>query len=137
MAYRQIYSTNKFNAKRQDYNGKWYHSKGEAAYAAELDWLQKAGEIKSWERQVKIDLKVNGIHITNYFVDFKVITKDGIVQYHEYKGVETPDFIIKWNLLHALIDEIDPGAELILIKHKSNFKPKNAKFKLPKKHKTS
>ena len=122
MAFRVRKSTNKFSAKRTDYNGLWYHSKGEASYAQELDWLVKSGDIKSWERQVKIDLKVNGIHITNYFVDFKVITKYDTIQYHEYKGVSTPDFLIKWNLFHALINEIDPGAELVLIQHSSNKK---------------
>lgn len=124
MSYRQVKSSNKFKAKRQDYGGKWYHSKGEAAYAEELDWRMKAGEIKSWERQVKIDLKVNGVHICNYYVDFKVIDKHGAVSYHEYKGMETPDWRIKWNLFTALINEIDPGAELIVIKHQSTYKPK-------------
>lgn len=124
MTYRQITVSNKYRAKKQEYDGKWYHSRGEAAYAQELDWRKKAGEIKSWERQVKIELKVNGILITNYYVDFLVVTKDGIRQYHEYKGYKTADFILKWRLFQALIDEIDPGAELVLIQHKSNYKPK-------------
>jgi hypothetical protein len=110
-------STNKFKAKKQDYDGKWYHSKGEAAYAQELDWRIKAGEIKSWERQVKIELKVNGVLICNYYVDFKVITKHNSVEYHEYKGFETSEWKMKWKLFTALLNEIDPGAELIIIKH--------------------
>lgn len=124
MSYLQITVSNKYRAKKQEYDGKWYHSRGEAAYAQELDWREKAGEIKSWERQVKIELKVNGILITNYYVDFLVVTKDGTRQYHEYKGYKTADFILKWRLFQALIDEIDPGAELVLIQHKSNYKPK-------------
>jgi hypothetical protein len=122
MTYRQITASNKYRAKKQEYDGKYYHSKGEAAYAQELDWRKKAGEIQSWERQVKIDLRVNGIHICNYYIDFRVTLKDGTVQYHEYKGVETPDWRIKWNLLNATINEIEPGAELIVVKHKSTWK---------------
>lgn len=123
MNYRQIKSSNKFKAKRQDYNGKWFHSRGEAAYAEELDWRIKAGEIKSWEGQVKIPLNVNGVHITNYYVDFKVITKHDSVEYHEYKGFETPEWRMKWALFTALLPEIDPGAELIVVKHQSFYKP--------------
>lgn len=117
-------SENKFKAKRQEYDGKWYHSKGEAGYAQELDWLKKAGEIKSWERQVKVPLKVNGVLICNYYVDFKVTTKHDTIQYHEYKGFETAEWKMKWQLFTALLNEIDPGAELIVIKHRSAYKPK-------------
>lgn len=121
--YRQVKSSNKFNAKGRNYNGQWYHSTGEMNYAQELDWRLKAGEIKSWDRQVKIPLVVNGVHIANYYVDFKVIDKHGAVQYIEYKGFETPEWRMKWNLFHALLPEIDPGAELIVVKHKS-YKPR-------------
>lgn len=124
MQYRQIKSSNKFKAKKQDYGGKWYHSKGEAAYAEELDWRIKSGEIKSWDRQVKIPLRVNGVLICNYYVDFKVITKHDSVEYHEYKGFETAEWKMKWQLFTALLSEIDPGAELVVIKHRSHHKPK-------------
>ena len=82
-----------------------------------MDWRIKAGEVLSYERQVKIDIRVNGVHITNYFIDFVVTMKDGTRVYTEYKGAVTPDWQIKWNLLNALIHEIEPGAELLLVKH--------------------
>lgn len=107
---------NKYNAKTTEYKGLKYDSQREARYAAELDLLKRAGEIKEWERQVKIDLKVNGIHICNYFCDFRVITKAGIVQYHEVKGFVTELWRLKWKIFEATINEIDPGAELIVIK---------------------
>lgn len=113
-------SSNKFNAKSTTYNDQFFHSKGEAGYAMELDWRIKAGEIKSYTRQHKIDLKVNGVHICNYFVDFRVINKHGGIEFHEYKGVSLEAFEIKWRLLQATIDDVEPGAELILIKHKSS-----------------
>jgi hypothetical protein len=117
MSFRQIKSKNKYNAKGRNYNGQWYHSTGEMNYAMELDWRKKAGEIKDWERQVKIDIRVNGMHITNYFIDFKIIHNDGSVEFLEYKGMETPLWQLKWNLLLALRDELIPGAELTVVKH--------------------
>lgn len=107
---------NKYNAVSQNYGGKRYDSKKEAKYAQELDWLLKAGKIQSWDRQVKIDLKVNGHHITNYYCDFKVINEHGGVEFHEVKGFVTAVWEFKWALFHALIDEISPGAVLIVIK---------------------
>lgn len=113
---KQTKTKNKYNAKGQEYDGKWYHSKKEARYAEELDWLKKAGKIQDWKRQVKIELNVNGRHICNYYVDFKVIDPHGAIEYHEVKGFETQEWRIKWALFHALIDEIDPGATLVVIK---------------------
>lgn len=107
---------NKYSAKKQTYNGQSYHSTGEARYAEELDFLKMAGDLKSWERQVKIPLIVNGVLICNYYIDFKVITKHNTIQYHEYKGFETMEWRMKWKLFTALLNEIDPGAELLIIK---------------------
>jgi hypothetical protein len=119
MSYRTRKASNKYKAIRQEYGGRWYHSKGEAAYAEELDWLKKAGEILEWIPQYKIELRVNGILICNYYCDFKVIMKDGSVEFREYKGVKLQDWMIKWKLLQALKDEIEPACELVLIEHKS------------------
>lgn len=114
---KQTRKKKKYGNKTQNYNGRWYHSIKEARYAEELDWLKKSGDIISWEPQVKIDLRINGKHITNYYCDFRVVTKDETVQYHEVKGFETPDWRLKWAMLTALKDEIlEPGAELIVIK---------------------
>lgn len=107
---------NKFNAKKQTYNNFKYDSKKEASYAMELDWLIKGKKVERYERQVKIDLRVNGIHICNYYCDFKVWLTDGTIQFHEVKGLELPLWKFKWKLLEAIIDEIEPGAELIVIK---------------------
>jgi hypothetical protein len=124
MAYYQKLTKNKYNAKSQEYNGEKYDSKGEAGYAQELDWRIKAGELLSYERQVKIPLKVNGVLICNYYADFMVTDKYGALQLHEYKGMILPLFQLKWKLLQALKEEIWPdGIELIMIQHKS-YKPR-------------
>lgn len=113
--YRQIRS-NKYGAKKQEYGGRKFDSKGEAGYAKILDLRKQAGEIQEWIPQYKIPLKVNGVHICNYYVDFKVIMSDGSVEFHEYKGMIMQLWQLKWRLLEALKDEIEPGAELVLIK---------------------
>lgn len=113
----QTKKKNKFNAVKQIYKDKKYDSTLESKYAQDLDWRIDAGEVERWERQVKLDLTVNGVHITNYFIDFKVYYPDGSVEYVEVKGVKTAAFIIKWKLLLALKDEIlEPGAELLIVK---------------------
>lgn len=108
---------NKYNAKSQQFGGRTYHSKFEARYAEDLEWRKKAGEIVEIKPQYKIDIKVNGVHITNYYCDFRVVLADGTVQYHEVKGVALPLWVTKWRLLNALKEELlEPGAELIVIK---------------------
>ena len=92
----------KFGAKRQEYNGIKYHSKGEAGLARDLDFRVRAGELKSWRRQVPISLDVNGMHICNYICDFELTYPDGTIEYLEYKGFETPVFRLKRKLLEAL-----------------------------------
>lgn len=106
----------KYNNKTKQYGGRTYDSIREANHAEELDWRIKAGEVWNWVPQYKIDLKVNGKHICNYYVDFKVVMKDGSVQFHEVKGMVLPLWQLKWALFEALIDEIEPGAELLVIK---------------------
>lgn len=113
---------NKFNAKGRHYAGMWFDSTGEMNYYQELEWRRKAGEIKDIECQVKIPLDVNGVHITNYYIDFVVTHNDGSHEYIEFKGMEMPLWKMKWNLLTALMDEIDPGSEMTLVKMKS-YKP--------------
>lgn len=121
MAYRQIWfepRSSKYKAESQNYGGKWYRSKFEASYAMNLDWRLKAKEIQAWEYEPRISLDVNGVHITNYFPDFKITNADGSVEYHETKGFETADWKIKCNLFVALLQEIDPGAEYYVIKER-------------------
>lgn len=116
---------NKFNAKKSDYNGLKYDSKGEASFAMELDYRMKAGEIIDIQRQVNIPLVVNGIKICSYVADFIVTDKHGGKTLYEYKGLIMPLFQLKWKLLNALRDEIFPnGMELEMVMHKSYNKKK-------------
>ena len=109
-------SKSKYRNVTTEYNGLKYDSKLEAKVAQDLDWKMKIGEIKEWRRQVKIPLAVNGVHITNYYIDFIYTDKHGQRVYLEAKGMETDVFKMKWRLLTALINEIDEGAEMIMVK---------------------
>ncbi len=103
---------NKYNSKKTKYNGRVYHSALEASYATDLDWRKKLGEIKEITPQFKISIDVGDVHITNYFMDFKVELPDGRIEMHEVKGMETQLWRIKWRLAKAL----NPDWNFILIK---------------------
>ena len=77
-------------------------SKKEAGYAQELDLRKKAGEIKEIDPQFRLRLDVNGFHICDYLVDFRVVMADGSEELHEVKGWETMLWQYKWRLTEAL-----------------------------------
>ena len=108
--------SNKYNSVFQTYNGHSYHSKKEANYAYTLDIRKKAGEIKDIIPQFKLEIYVKGKKICNYYVDFKVVLPDGLVEFHEVKGFETNLWRLKWKLTQALLEEIEPNSKLILVK---------------------
>jgi hypothetical protein len=107
-AYPKPRSKNKFGAVKQTYKGYSYHSKAEAKYAFELDLRKKAGEIKDWHRQKKVELfGENGMRVCNYYMDFVVEENDGSTTYVEVKGFKTP----LWNLKRKLMEDKIKGME--------------------------
>jgi hypothetical protein len=100
----------------QRYGDRTYHSKAEARYAQELDFQIKAGEISSWEPQYKVSLDVNGQHIANYFVDFKVVMPDGGIELHEVKGFATEIFRLKRLLLEATVLHDHPEIKYVVVR---------------------
>ena len=68
----------------------------------ELDKMKLVGEVTEIIPQYKIDIRVNGKHICNYYMDFKVIKSDGTIEFHEVKGFETD----VWRLIDAVDDYI-------------------------------
>lgn len=107
---------NKYGAESTTYDGNRYDSRKEAAYAATLDMLRKAKipseRVKSYERQVRIPLEVNGVTVAHWRIDFVVTYADGSVRYEEVKGYETPEYRIKRRLFEAIY----PERELKVIK---------------------
>lgn len=106
---------NKYSAQKSDYRGITYHSKKEQQYAVDLDMRKRAGDIKDWERQVKISLDVNGHHIANYFIDFIVTHNDDTKEYVEVKGFETEVWKMKWRIFEALYSD-QPDVQLTVVK---------------------
>ena len=117
MTYQIKFKANKFKAKKKEYMGVWYDSMLEASQAETLDWRIKAGEVTEWKRQVRLDLKVNGVHLCNYFIDFVATLKGGSREFIEVKGFATSTWQLKWKILEATReDHLQPNDELIVIK---------------------
>lgn len=95
----------KFNAKRQNYNGHQYDSRAEAQVAAELDLRVKARDIRGYRRQVTVPLIVNGKRVCAMRVDFVLEHNDGSEEHLEVKGFQTPEWLIKRKLFEALYPE--------------------------------
>lgn len=93
---------NKYGAKTSVYKDYRYDSTMEAKYAEQLDWRIQAGEILEVKRQHKLALDVNGQHIANYYVDFRVTFPDGREEFHEVKGFPTPEWNLKWKMAQAI-----------------------------------
>lgn len=103
----------KYGNYEKEYNGQIYHSKKEAGWARELDLLIRAKKIKSYERQVRFSIDVNGYHICNYIADFVVTDNLDEKIIEEVKGFETDVFRLKWKLMEALYGK---KYKLVLIK---------------------
>lgn len=103
---------NKYNAKAVEYKGRLYDSIGEMEYAIKLEWRKKAGEIVAIYPQFPIKIVVSGVFICRYLIDFKIELKNGVFEFHEYKGAETDLWKLKWKLVHALY----PDWKFVLIK---------------------
>lgn len=82
---------------RTEYGGYRYASKHEASVAMNLDWLKKAGEIKDWERQFKVEMWAcdhtgRQVMKKTHKIDFRVHENDGSFTLIEAKGFETEDY---------------------------------------------
>ena len=103
-------SRNKYRNQKVVVDGITFHSKKESEFYTALKIKQKAGIIKDFEKQVKYDISVNGIHIANYFLDFKVINLDETINYYDVKGkdkvtgkwITTDVFALKKKLVEAI-----------------------------------
>lgn len=129
MTYLQKYRWNKFNNRNCEYNGYIYDSRLEADYAQELDLRLKAKEIIKWERQFKVSIDINGYHVCNYFVDFKIYENDGSFTLIECKGIETETWRLKRKLLEAVFLEENKDYNYEVVKQNSNYKYKKFKRK--------
>ena len=110
----------KYGAKKTEYNGYIYDSKFEAGVAQELDWRLKAGEIKDWERQFKVEMWAydkdgNPALKKTHKIDFRVHELDGSYTLLEAKGVETQDYRDrrKWLMKLWMPEHLDHVYEVV------------------------
>lgn len=73
--------------KRADLGGLYVRSRWEANWARYLNWLKYLGEIVSWEYEPDTFEFSKVRRGTRFYTpDFKIVNKDGSVEYHEVKG---------------------------------------------------
>ena len=114
------------SAQKCNHKGYIFDSKFEAGYAQELDMRVMAKDIKNYDKQIPIDLTVNGYKICTYKIDFIVYHNDGLIEYVETKGYMTPVWKIKWKLFEAIYSE-KPNTKLTVILQSNKHKIPRAK----------
>ena len=100
----------KFGNRKVEIDGFKFDSQKEANFYCKLKILKDSGEIADFDKQVKFDIRVNNIHIANYFLDFLVKKNDGTIDYIDIKGqdryskkfIKTDVFQLKKKLVEAI-----------------------------------
>ena len=105
MAVKFTQGGSKYGNKKVEVDGIVFDSKREARRYLELTLLEKAGEIRSLERQVKFELipsqRIDGKVVErscDYVADFTYWQDDQFVV-EDTKGMKTKDYIIKRKLM--------------------------------------
>lgn len=93
---------NKYRNKPCVIDGHRFPSIREGRRYQELRILEKAGEITDLKLQIKFPLWVNGDLVCTYIADFIYKTKSGKDVTEDSKGVLTPVYRIKKNLMWAI-----------------------------------
>ena len=96
----------KYRSKKVTVNGITFDSKKEATRYQELLLLERAGQIRGLERQVKFELipsqKINGKVVEracSYIADFVYYDSENNYIVEDTKGFRTSDYIIKRKLM--------------------------------------
>jgi hypothetical protein len=97
----RFHSYNKDRNKPTFVDGKRFASKKEAQRYSDLRLLEIAGEISKLKCQVKFPLWVEGELVCTYIADFSYL-ENGVYKVEDVKGVKTPAYKIKKNLMWAL-----------------------------------
>lgn len=96
--------------------GHIHDSRDEARYCDTLSFLKKQKQIKNFKGQVLVPIYINNIKITTCRVDFEVVLNDGSVVWHEFKGFETREWLLKKKLMWAIY-----GKNKYIIKKKKDI----------------
>ena len=92
-------ASQKYHARKTEYNGYLYDSKKEAEFAEKLDLSGlHAGTVLYYLSQVPFRLPGRVV----YRADFQVFYSDGSVHYYDVKGFDTPMSLLKRKQVEAL-----------------------------------
>ena len=69
----------KFRNRRVEVDGLKFDSVKESKRWAELQFMERAGEIKNLQRQVRIPIVINGVKVCTYIADFTYEELGGVV----------------------------------------------------------
>jgi hypothetical protein len=92
----------KFGNKPTVVDGIKFHSKREAKRYTELRMLERAGEVRGLQRQMKYRLWVNGVLITTYTADFVYEKRTGEIVVEDVKGYPNDRWPMKKKLMKAI-----------------------------------
>ena len=92
---------NKYKNEKITMDGMTFDSKKEYYRYCDLKLLERAGEIKDIQRQVKFELipKQEEERAVNYIADFVYFDNKGNKIVEDTKGIRTPEYIIKRKLM--------------------------------------
>jgi hypothetical protein len=100
-------SPHKYKNRRSVVGGIKYDSKKEGRYAAELEIMRRAGEIREWSPKPRFTLfGQNGHAVCTHIPDFFVTLPDGSQEVHEVKSSVTMTPV--WNLKRKLFEDNYP-----------------------------
>lgn len=87
-------------------DGQKFKSVLESAFYNRMWVMQKAGKVKTIDREVRYELVVNGVFIAAYMLDFRITWADGLIEYVDCKSTatKTPLYAIKKALMLALFE---------------------------------
>lgn len=97
---------NKYGAKKTVLDGIKFDSIAESRYYSELKLRKRAGDIEDFELQPEFEIQEkfrdsdgNSIRAIKYRGDFLVHHNNGLEEIIDVKGIQTPEFKLKWKLL--------------------------------------
>lgn len=113
----------KFGNRKTDMGGNRYDSKFEASVAHDLDLRLKAGDIKDYDKQYRVDIYAytsdgKAVKLCSHKVDFRIHHHDGSFELMEAKGFETRDYRQRKKFLEQFWLPEHPDHEYTVVKQK-------------------
>ena len=116
--------SNKYGARKTQFNGKKYDSAYEADVASTLELRKKGKDILDYDTQFKVEMWAydqNGKQAmkVSHKVDFRIHHKDGTFELCEAKGVETSDYQMRRRWLETFWLPFHPDYTYTVVKQSS------------------